>query len=62
MFSCVFNVYTRTCACLCMYVVTIITKEQIIIINLYYKENKLNRRKCMVGLKCKNVCGENVSA
>ena len=37
-----------------MWVGTIITKERIIIINLYNKEKKLNRRKCMVGVKCKN--------
>ena len=31
------------CARVCVCVVTIITKERIIIINLYYEENKLNR-------------------
>ena len=39
----------------------IITKGQIIIINLYYEENKLNRQKCIVGLKRKKEWDGNVS-
>ena len=49
--------YMLVCVC----VMTIMTKGRIIIINLYHDENKLNRQKCMVSLKCKNEWGGNVS-
>ena len=41
----------HACMCVCECVVAIITKERIIIINLYYEENKLNRRKIYGGSK-----------
>ena len=57
--NCVVLIFFNICAHVC--VVTIITKGRIIIINLYYEENKRNKQKCMVGLRTKNEWGGDVS-